>query len=84
MKDLFFLIIISKYRCEAHQYSDVTIMVILLRIKKKSDIRRDIFSGTLFLRKKLLQALMLRPVSTAYTRFQDVLLRLPVKEDQKA
>lgn len=84
MKDLFFLLIISKYRCEAHQYSDVTIMVILLRIKKKSDIRRDIFSGTLFLRKKLLQALMLRPVSTAYTRFQDVLLRLPVKEDQKA
>lgn len=46
MKDLFFLIIISKYRCEAHQYSDVTIMVILLRIKKKVTYE-EIFSVVL-------------------------------------
>lgn len=60
-------------------------MVILLRIKKKKVTYEEVFSvGLCFLVKKLLQALMLRPVSTAHTRFQDVLLRLPVKEDQKA
>lgn len=60
-------------------------MVILLRIKKKKVTYEEVFSvGLCFLVKKLLQVLMLRPVSTAHTRFQDVLLRLPVKEDQKA
>lgn len=61
-------------------------MVILLRIKKKKKVTyEEVFSvGLCFLVKELLQVLMLRPVSTAHTRFQDVLLRLPVKEDQKA